>query len=226
MPVSWITKHKYGHAILFATLTLAFAAFPVAGKSDSLDVLVSLLTLLTMVAGARAGIESRALLWAAVATGLLGQALFTAGSVREEPWLAAVGLLMRFSFFISVILGIARTIIRSERVTMNIVFGACNVYFLMAIAWGSVYTLIEVLSPGSFTSNHGNVVMTGAQPGGELFYFSMITLTTVGYGDITPTSLTAGTIAALEGFIGQLYLAIVIARIVAMELSSRQSDPR
>ena len=56
----------------------------------------------------------------------------------------------------------------------------------------------------------------------QLIYYSMITLTTVGYGDITPVSPQARTLAALEGLIGQLYVAIIIARLVALEIVGRR----
>jgi hypothetical protein len=120
-------------------------------------------------------------------------------------------------------------ILRSTRVTMNTVYGAACIYLMLALAWASIFVLLEWMWPGSFTLELPAAASWQERFGvmardSELFYFSMITLTTVGYGDISPISPPARTLAALEGLIGQLFLAIIIARMVGMELATRMSD--
>jgi voltage-gated potassium channel Kch len=84
---------------------------------------------------------------------------------------------------------------------------------MLATFWFALYNVIEAINPGSF-------VQTGAAPPATVprpafLYFSLITLTTVGYGDILPISPVARMLAALEGATGALYIAITVARLVA-----------
>ena len=113
-----------------------------------------------------------------------------------------------------------RTLRRSD-VTFDTIAGAACAYTLLALVWGNIYVLLEVLHPGSF--NIPAVWLMGAShdPGAALVYFSFATLTTVGYGDITPLWPGAGGLAAGEAVVGQLYLAITIARLVGVHASQR-----
>ena len=99
---------------------------------------------------------------------------------------------------------------------------------LTGLAFGSLYALIALgflVEPSSFELTpldlDGDVRTVFARLNGRFSYFSFITLTTVGYGDITPASALAKQVAVLEGLVGQLYPAILLARLVAMQLTSR-----
>ena len=104
-------------------------------------------------------------------------------------------------------------IFRSGRVTHVRIQGAIAVYLLFGVAWAHSYRMVELLHPGSFTTPAGEMSVPS-----DWIYFSFVTLTTVGYGDITPVSTLARALAIGEALVGQLYLAIMVARLVAMEL--------
>lgn len=136
--------------------------------------------------------------------------------------LAAMAIALRAVFFgYTTGLIVWRTLRHSE-VTIDTLAGAACAYTLLAVVWGNFYMLLELLQPGSFHiptdwlmgGAHGN-------PGPALAYFSFITLTTVGYGDITPVGPGAGGLVAAEAIVGQLYLAITIARLVGLHASQR-----
>jgi Ion channel len=96
------------------------------------------------------------------------------------------------------------------------VFGAVVLYLLLGILWAVAYQLVARLSPGAFAGH--------TDAGGELAewaYFSFVTLTTVGYGDITPVALGARSLAILEALVGQLYPAVIIARLVSLQVGSK-----
>ena len=108
-------------------------------------------------------------------------------------------------------------VFRPGPVTSYRLQGAIAVYLLFGVGWAHAYHLTGLLHPGSFNTPAGEIpsVLDWA-------YFSFITLTTVGYGDITPVKPIARTLAMGEALAGQLYLAVLIARLVAMEVVSWQ----
>ena len=116
-------------------------------------------------------------------------------------------------------------VVRAERVTPEKITGALSVYLLLGYVWGIVFTILETLQPGSFNLALGSAAAAGSR--GEVFrqllYYSFITLSTLGYGDITPLSEGARSLAALEALTGQIYLAVLVARLVGLEISQRGS---
>ena len=93
---------------------------------------------------------------------------------------------------------------------------------LIGLTFGSLYDLIETLYPGSFRAN---IIADPSLHLGwrKLIFFSFMTLTTVGYGDITPVTSIAQSLAIAESTLGVLYVAILIARIVGIYISSNES---
>ena len=111
--------------------------------------------------------------------------------------------------------------LRRPDVTIDTIAGAACAYTLLALVWGNIYVLLELLRPGSFLIPAAWRMGPSGDPGAALVYFSFVTLTTVGYGDITPVWPGAGGLAAAEAVVGQLYLAVTIARLVGLHTSQR-----
>lgn len=107
-------------------------------------------------------------------------------------------------FFAVTMVGIVRHVLR-ESWAVDSLFGALCVYLLAAVFFGLQYMIISMLIPGSFAGNQSDF---------DLFYFSVVTLTTVGYGDIQPVSPLAQSLAGIEAIIGQLYLAVLVGWLV------------
>jgi hypothetical protein len=103
---------------------------------------------------------------------------------------------------------------QEKEITVDVFSGAICVYFLLGFMWAFAYTLLEVMSPGSFQTSQG----LGAGLS-EFVYYSFVTMTTLGYGDITPISSPARSLSLLEAIIGQLYLAVMIARLVGIHIA-------
>lgn len=115
--------------------------------------------------------------------------------------------------------GILADVIRAGRITADKIYGAICVYLLVGFAWAFVYAILEQLQPGSFSipEGPGNV----SEYAGRIMrmrYFSFVTLTTVGFGDITPRSSAARNLVALEAVMGQIYLAVLVARLVGLHI--------
>ena len=116
------------------------------------------------------------------------------------------------------------SVMRPERPVGERILGAVCVYLLIGLAWAKVYQTLDVVTPGSFRFPADTAWAAPGLP--RYAYVSFITLATVGFGDVTPATSVAGTLAWLEAVTGQLYLAITVARLVALSLAEgRDSDP-
>ncbi len=101
-----------------------------------------------------------------------------------------------------------RELIRVEQITSDIVKGGICIYFLLGFFWASMYNLVNIFSVNSFNSASQSVNSA------DLVHFSFTTLTTIGYGDVSPVSKLARVLANLEGIFGVMYPAVFIARLV------------
>jgi hypothetical protein len=113
---------------------------------------------------------------------------------------------------------ILRLVLRRGPITTNRIEGAIAVYLLLGLTWAHAYGLLTLWHPGAFTGavdDEGPVRWT--------YYYSFVTLTTMGYGDIMPVHPLARALAVLEALTGQLYLAIMLARLVSL-VQSRRDD--
>lgn len=103
-------------------------------------------------------------------------------------------------------------VMKEGKVTRDKIAAAICVYIILGVVWGLFYGLTETLDPGAL----GGGINAGLRNTGSAVYYSFITLTTVGYGDITPVSQVARSLAIVEGLAGQIYLAVMIARLVGL----------
>jgi len=111
---------------------------------------------------------------------------------------------------------------REGPVTGHRVRGAVAAYLLIAIFFAYSYTFTAAVVPGSFQLPAW-ATQAGAERGETFFYFSMVALTTTGFGDITPIHPLARSLVMMEALIGQLYPAILLARLVSLEIETRRS---
>ncbi|HYW71572.1 MAG TPA: ion channel [Pyrinomonadaceae bacterium] len=112
-------------------------------------------------------------------------------------------------------------IFREGPITRQRVQGSITIYLLLGLIWAQGFTLAALLKPDSFTVTAGTGQLEVLA---RMTYYSFVTLTTVGYGDISPVSLVTRSLANVEGLIGQLFPAILIARLVSMEIAARQTN--
>jgi len=118
---------------------------------------------------------------------------------------------------------ILQNVIRSRQVTGDTISGAIAVYLLLGILWAGAYRLLDVIQPGSFVGQMRAVSHMGTEVPNYV-YFSFTTLTTLGYGDITPATPPAKAIAILEAVTGPLYITILISQLVSKYVSRRVDE--
>ena len=120
-------------------------------------------------------------------------------------------------FFAYAAINILRIVAKSENVTSETIFAAIVAYLLIALMWAFLYMILERVSPGSFSFPEKG--FRGESMRFE--YFSFITITTLGYGDITPVTDKATALALIEAVVGQIYLVVLVAWLVGMHVSQK-----
>ena len=121
-----------------------------------------------------------------------------------------------------VAIGILLFIFRSRTLTVDGIFATVTVYLIIAMFFSMLYLLLIEWHPASF-----NLQVEGMSPQvlqSNLLYFSLITLATVGYGDILPVSETARTLAVIEATVGQFYVAVIVAVFIGMYVTQRRES--
>ena len=119
-----------------------------------------------------------------------------------------------------------RVVFRASLVDGNILCGAASLYLMIGVLIGFIYSLIELLNPGSFI-----LVQISGQPvsssgdvhAGWLIYFSLTTLTTVSLGDIMPSTDIARSVVVLEAILGQILIVLMMARLVGLHVAQATS---
>jgi len=125
-------------------------------------------------------------------------------------WVSKMAILF---FLLYAVVAILFYLARQDKVTSDMIMAAASEYVLIGILWTFLYFMLETVYPGSF-----NCPGAEAEPSGFLYY-SFVTLTTTGYGDILLVSIQARSLAILEMITGQLYIAIMVARLVGLYTS-------
>jgi hypothetical protein len=154
---------------------------------------------------------------------LLGTAATFVGSSDRARLFAqtAEGALM-LPLMTLLAVGILRYVFRQRQLDVDGIFATIAAYLLIAFVFGEAYSLLQLWSPGSFDLPVAAELRTPQQLRADLLYFSLITLATVGYGDILPVSETARSLAVIEATVGLFYVAVIVAVFVGMFAASRK----
>lgn len=113
-------------------------------------------------------------------------------------------------------------LVRVKTITLNVIFATLCLYLIVGLFWGSLYAFVYLISPGSYSGALLDNVQSGIL---DIFnYFSLVTLTTLGYGDITPQTPGAGALCQMEAIFGQFFIAVVVAWLVGTFVSGRHED--
>lgn len=122
-------------------------------------------------------------------------------------------------FVVFVIFRLLRSVLTASSVTTDVLCASLAAYLLLGLLWTLAYWLVAELIPNAFAFSAGDKTLQGSNG----LYFSFITLATVGYGDITPVAKVARMLAASEAIVGLLYVAVLIARLVSLQETSKSS---
>lgn len=200
---SFITEGPAARILLWGFVTLVLLAGLVSVAGNRLHLAIGLATAL----------PATALGWWARFTADVGTSL------------ASAGLASLFFAFLTVLTVLY--VMRARRVTRTILYGALSAYLLMGFTWGEWYAITDALNPGAieFMVDPALGAYEAFQARlSQAWYFSFVTMTTLGYGDIAPVATEARTLAIVQAVLGQLYLVVMVARLVALNIAYESSD--
>jgi hypothetical protein len=152
-----------------------------------------------------------------------GGAVFVCGVINAYvPGTSALPLLYiaAIVYHLTMISTLVRYIFVAKRVVIEVVLAAASLYFIIGSLFTATFGFIEWSSPGSFVASTGAAISWQ-----QLLYYSYVTLTTVGYGDIIPVRYYAQSAAVFEAVTGVLYTVILLSRLVSVYESERQTPP-
>ncbi len=188
----------------------------------ALDIAIDLLFSILLVAGVFMVVRHRILEGITGVFVLLAIAVRWVGTVFGTPRLLLLSGVLTLLAALTFLLIVLWWVYREGPVTGHRVRGAIAAYLLLALCFSLAYDLIEYVHPGSFTLPLGGTEGIQARSASFL-YFSVVTLTTVGFGDIAAVHPIARSLVMVEALVGTLYPAILLARLVTLQLETRRS---
>ncbi|MCJ7452152.1 MAG: potassium channel family protein [Steroidobacteraceae bacterium] len=132
--------------------------------------------------------------------------------------------MMHLPILSACVVGILTFVFRAERPTPDGIFATVVAYLLIAMIFGQLYGIALVWNPDALQLTEQLQQMNPQQRGGEILYFSVITMSTVGYGDVLPTSEFTRMLAAIQAVFGQFYVAVVVAVFVGMYAAQAREE--
>lgn len=213
---------RFRFAYLLASLLIVIFIRPFIAEQVFGVTIVNLLLFVTLVAGAFTAIERRHQFLIITALALASSGSRIAWQLHGDNSLIVIFLITTLIFYAYVTWFLLKSLFTYEqntKITRDTLCQAISVYLMLGITWTFGYALLEHISPGSFSFDVG----TGdeVEHFERFIGFSFITLTTLGYGNISPNTPRADSMATLQAVVGQIYLAIVVARLVAMQLTQK-----
>ncbi len=171
-----------------------------------------------MVTDSGAGRVRRAIVIAAI------QVVFTIFSLADQGrslyWIGVTcALLATAALILFATYCVLSYVLRARVITSDQIYAGVCMYLMLGFAFGAVFYLINILDPGSFSAN-----TPYAREAPDLMYFSFVTLATLGYGDVTPRTNLARSLAVLDSIAGMLYIAVFMARLVSMRSSTGDQE--
>ena len=222
-PVSVNNIQQGNYIYLLIGLLMLILIGPVLSQKfeAGAQIIIQFMYVLVMVIGVWSIITER--IWFRIGLGLAIVALilsiinyFVASKV-----IFAIGLSVSFLFLLLSICLAIKHILFSGKITSNKIIGSLCIYLLIGIIWGLIYIFIAMLFTDAFS---GITQVSEYSQMSEYVYYSFVTLTTLGYGDISPAIPIARTFAFLEAICGQFYLAILVASLVGAYLADHNKS--
>ncbi|HKF47141.1 MAG TPA: ion channel [Terracidiphilus sp.] len=218
----WGGNREKRSMLLLVSIVLFFVLAPLLEGHRFGGLLLLLNLYVTLVAATSELAETRALFRSAIPIATLSMILLLTSHFRPTwPWLFANHLVLAV-FLMLVSASLFNYLGQRGQITRGRLLTSVSLYFLIGLTWFALYSLINVVQPGSF--NEAGVPVRGDAHWSTMLYFSLVTLTTLGYGDIVAVKPMARMVATLEAAAGVLYVAITVARLVSAQTPANDQE--
>jgi hypothetical protein len=214
---------RFSTVQLLIALLLLFIGAPFVEEIEGGHFILSVLFSLVLLAAVLAVADRKRVLVIAIVLAIPAIGGRWINHFRPDLVPPAVFLVAGLVLIIFVVAHLLLFILRAPVVTVEVLCASISAFLMLGLMWTMAYWLVDQLTPGgafSFNTNAGSRSMNGF----NAFYFSFVTLSTVGYGDITPVSKVARMLAAMEAMTGLLYVAVLIARLVSLYSTPKSND--
>ena len=208
--------------LLILILSVAIAQEEgIRGESRQLFIMPTLCIMLLM--GVWSLVSAKKLLIIGGIIAAIGVANATINFFLDMPGLELVNIVIMLVFSLASTWIASRHLVLSGEIDINKIIGAICIYILLGLNWAIFYLFISMAIPDSF---HGLTSTPIGTQLGEFMYYSFVTMTTLGYGDLTPVKPLARTVAYLQAIVGQFYVAVLVAWLVGMYLSGKDQNQK
>jgi hypothetical protein len=210
----WVDSDHSLAALLFFLVFYGFIMYPLAGEQGKTETFAAIAFSVVLVLGVMATTKHRGARMGMVALAGLAIASHWLHFFLKQHEIHVVATVAAVVFLSVLGWLITGRVFRGGSISVYRIYGAIAVYLILGILWGKFYTLICLFEPDAFYLEPATEF--GEPRISELIYFSFTTLTTVGFGDIIPVHPIARSLATLEALVGQLYPAVLLARLVTL----------
>ena len=204
--------------VLLLSIVLLFALRPFLKGLVSIDILTEIFFSIVLLSAIHAVSQKRSTFIIALGLAIPAFSLDWLSYIMAAPSLADVSRIMSALFTAYVLILLLSFVLSQKEVTADVLTAAVCGYFFLGFMWAFVFLFLEAVQPGSFQLAQGQ-----RGDASQFLYFSFVTMTTLGYGDMTPIASGARSLAVLSAVMGQLYLAVTIARLVGMHISQSKN---
>ncbi len=222
-------RPPYRFTVLLAMLVVVLVGAPILealepeGFPKLAEIVTAVLFFVMLLSAVRAASERGVVIVITLLFVVLLVVLWAINQFVDSLWIALVAeadSALLLGFTITVLFG---HLFRTDRVTWNTIAASLCIYLLMIVLWSELYAIMALLDPSAFKLPT-DYVSVGAykefsgQGSAIALYYSLVTMTTLGYGDIVPTSPPARTLAGMQAVTGQMYIAVLVARLVGLHI--------
>ncbi|WP_294958033.1 potassium channel family protein [Sulfurovum sp.] len=215
-----ITQKNNFFYLFFALITLLFSAAVVAEVQGSfMEDIFSFMTVLMLLASIKSLKTDVTITWSICLVIVVFIVLTVLGKFFPHHYYVHFILLTLLLFFIGAFSTAFKQVLFVGDIDSNKIIGSMTLYLLLGLIWAMIYLIILTLDPHAFS---------GIEPGNwqhifaRVAYYSFVTLTTLGYGDILPTNHIAEFFVSMEAVFGVFYMAIIVSSLISLRLAAIQ----
>ena len=219
MPEKMFYSFTHGRfSYLLISLILLLLLFPIVSEVVIERVIFDIFLSFVLLSAVYTGSRKKHVLTIALLLSIPTFAGMWSTYVLKNIYLTLVGWSCAMAFFGFIGIIVLSDVLKAEKVTTDTIHASICVYLLIGVTWALLYSVMEGIRPESFLIEQVEVIpLTDYIP--HFLYYSFVTLTTLGYGDITPLTPLAKTLSYMEAVTGQIYIAVLIARLVGVHIA-------